>query len=242
MTGSGSGLGQGIARRFAQAGARVAVHYNHSAEGAQALVEAIGQGGAAVSLQGDLTRAGDAQRLVDETVRALGRVDVLINNAGIYPRASLLEMSPEEWDAVVDANLRSTFLCTQAAARVMAAQGEGGAIVNISSIEQENPAPQHSHYDAAKGGVLMFTRAAAFELATYGIRVNAVAPGLIWREGIEQSWADGVERWQRTAPLKRLGLPEDVADACLFLASPAARWITGASLVVDGGVMTHQIF
>jgi NAD(P)-dependent dehydrogenase (short-subunit alcohol dehydrogenase family) len=88
----------------------------------------------------------------------------------------------------------------------------------------------------------MLTRASAFELAAHNIRVNAVAPGLIWREGIEQAWPDGVQRWQRTAPLKRLGLPEDVADACLFLASPAARWITGESLTVDGGVMTHQIF
>jgi NAD(P)-dependent dehydrogenase (short-subunit alcohol dehydrogenase family) len=119
---------------------------------------------------------------------------------------------------------------------------DGGAIVNITSIESENPAPNHSHYNAAKGGVLMFTRASAYELAPHGIRVNAVAPGLIWREGLERDWPDGVQRWQKTAPLKRLGLPDDVADACLFLASPAARWITGASLLVDGGVMTHQIF
>jgi 3-oxoacyl-[acyl-carrier protein] reductase len=119
---------------------------------------------------------------------------------------------------------------------------DDGAIVNITSIESVNPAPNHSHYNAAKGGVLMFTRASACELAPHGIRVNAVAPGLIRREGLERDCTDGVERWQNAAPLKRLGLPEDVADACLFLASSAARWITGASLLVDGGVMTHQIF
>src|SRR4029079_17894897 len=109
-------------------------------------------------------------------------------------------------------------------------QGNGGAIVNITSIEAESPAAGHSHYNAAKAGVLMYTRAAALELAAHGIRVNAVAPGLIWREGIEEAWPDGVARWKRAAPLGRLGRAEDVADACLFLASPAARWITGASL------------
>ena len=151
-------------------------------------------------------------------------------------------MTENEWDAVVNANLRSVFLCTQAAAKHMMAQGEGGAIINISSIEGENPAPTHSHYNAAKGGVLMHTRAAAHELGPHSIRVNAVSPGLIWREGIEVAWADGVERWKKRAPLTRLGMPADVADACLFLASPAARWITGANLRVDGGVMTCQIF
>jgi NAD(P)-dependent dehydrogenase (short-subunit alcohol dehydrogenase family) len=151
-------------------------------------------------------------------------------------------MSEAEWDEVVNSNLRSTFLCTQAVARQMMAQGDGGAIVNIASIEAENPAPMHSHYNAAKGGVVMHTAAAANELGPHGIRVNAVSPGLIWREGIEQAWPDGVERFLKAAPLGRLGRADDVADACLFLASPAARWITGANLRVDGGVMTKQIF
>lgn len=242
VTGSGSGAGQGIALRFAEAGASVVVHYHTSETGAQQTARRIRErGGEAIAQPGDLTREQDVARLVQRAVDAFGRVDVLINNAGIYPLASVLDMTTAEWDQVVDANLKSVFLCTQAAAKVMRAQG-GGAIVNITSIEAENPAPSHSHYNAAKGGVLMFTRASACELAPYGIRVNAVAPGLIWREGLDEAWPDGVARWQRTAPLRRLGLPEDVADACLFLASPAARWITGASLLVDGGVMTHQIF
>jgi NAD(P)-dependent dehydrogenase (short-subunit alcohol dehydrogenase family) len=124
----------------------------------------------------------------------------------------------------------------------MIAQGQGGAIVNVTSIEAENPAPAHSHYNAAKAGAAMHTRAAAQELGPHGIRVNAVAPGLVWREGLDEAWPDGVARYLNAAPLGRLGQPEDVADACLFLASPAARWITGASLTVDGGVMTRQIF
>jgi NAD(P)-dependent dehydrogenase (short-subunit alcohol dehydrogenase family) len=151
-------------------------------------------------------------------------------------------MTASQWDEVIDANLRTSFLCTQAAARQMVRQGGEGAIVNVASIEGTHPAPGHSHYNAAKAGVLMHTRAAAQELATHGIRVNAVAPGLIWREGIEEAWPEGVERWTRAAPLRRLGRPEDVADACLFLASAGARWITGATLTVDGGVTTHAIF
>jgi NAD(P)-dependent dehydrogenase (short-subunit alcohol dehydrogenase family) len=243
VTGSGSGLGSGIAVRFAEAGAAVVVNYRSSAAGAQAVVGRIeAAGGKAIAVQADVTQKAEVERLVAQTVEAFGRLDVLINNAGLYPLASLLEMTEAEWDAVVDSNLRGTFLCTQAAAKQMIAQGEGGAIVNIASIEAENPAPLHSHYNAAKGGVVMHTAAAANELGLHGIRVNSVSPGLIWREGIEQGWPDGVERFLKAAPLGRLGRPDDIADACLFLASPAARWITGANLRVDGGVMTKQIF
>lgn len=243
VTGAGSGLGQGVALRFAEAGAPVVVHYHTSATGAVSVVDQIRvAGGQAVAARADLASEGGGQALIQTALRAFGRVDVLINNAGIYPRASVLDMTVSEWDAVLNAGLRSAFLCTQAFARQIQEQRSAGAIVNITSIEAHNPAPDHSHYNAAKGGLLMYTRASALELAALNIRVNAVAPGLIWREGIEQAWPDGVERWQRTAPLQRLGQPHDVADACLFLASPAARWITGASLTVDGGVLTHQIY
>lgn len=248
VSGSGSGLGRGIAVRFAEAGAAVVVNYRSSAGGAREVVSRIkAAGGKALSIQADVSQRADVERLIMRTVEQFGRIDVLVNNAGFYPLASVLEMRDEEWETVLDTNLRSVFLCTQLVARQMMAQktehGAGaGAIVNIASIEAENPAPMHSHYDAAKGGVLMYTRAAAFELGPYGIRVNAVSPGLIWREGIEESWADGVARWKKAAPLERLGMPDDVADACLFLASPGARWITGANLRVDGGVMTNQIF
>ncbi len=243
VTGGGSGVGRGIALRFAEAGARVVVHYHSSAAGAVSVVAAItASGGQATTYQGDLSDPDAATGLTAYAVATFGRVDALVNNAGIYPLASVLEMTAEEWDTVIDANLRSVFLCTQAAARQMIAQASGGAIVNITSIEAENPAPNHSHYNASKGGVLLYTRAAANELGRHGIRVNAVAPGLIWKDDIEQTWPDGVARWRRAAPLGRLGMPEDVADACLFLISPAARWITGASLTVDGGVMTHQIY
>jgi NAD(P)-dependent dehydrogenase (short-subunit alcohol dehydrogenase family) len=241
VTGAGSGLGLGVARRFAEAGATVVVHYRKAAAGAEALVDRIGRE-RAVAAQADLTRPEDAESLVAAAVRAFGRVDALVNNAGVYPLASVLEMTPGQWDEVVAANLTSVFLCTQAAARQMVRQGDGGAVVNVTSIEARSALPSHSHYAATKSAADAHTRAAAQELGPHGIRVNAVAPGLIWREGIEQMWPEGVTRWLSAVPLRRLGYPEDVADACLFLASPAARWITGTTLTVDGGVSVGPLF
>jgi NAD(P)-dependent dehydrogenase (short-subunit alcohol dehydrogenase family) len=243
VTGGGKGIGAAIALRFAEAGANVAVNFNSSSVEAEQVVKQIqGLGRQAVCIQADTTRPEATTRLVQSTARALGRLDVLVNNAGLYPLAALEAMSEEEWDRVLDTNLKGVFLCTQAAARQMKAQGDGGAIVNIASIEGESPAPLHSHYNAAKAGVLMYTRAAALELGPYKIRVNSISPGLIWREGIEEEWPEGVEKWQTRAPLERLGRPDDVADACLFFASPASRWVTGANLRVDGGVLSSPAF
>lgn len=243
VTGASKGIGAGIATRFAEAGADVAVNYHSSAAEADQVVAGIeALGSRAVAIHADTTQASEARRLVEKSCEVLGRIDVLVNNAGLYPLAALEAMSEEEWDLVLDTNLKSVFLCTQAAAGQMKAQGDGGAIINIASIEGESPAPLHSHYNAAKAGVLMYTRAAALELGGHQIRVNSVSPGLIWRQGIEEDWPEGVEHWRQTAPLTRLGRADDVADACLFLASPAARWITGANLRVDGGVLSRPAF
>ena len=242
VTGAAGVIGSGIARRFAQAGANIAIHYHSSKRAAQALASEIRKSGReVVSIQADLCRAADVEKLVKKTIEAMERIDVLINNAGSYPVSALVDMRDEEWDAVIAENLRSVHLCTRAVARHMMKSG-GGAIIHIASIEAETPTSGHSHYNAAKAGVLMYTRTAAQELGRYGIRVNAVSPGLIWREGIEQAWPEGLNAYLRAVPLGRLGRPDDVADACLFLASPAARWITGANLVVDGGVMTNKVF
>lgn len=241
ITGAGHGLGRGIARRFAEAGAQVVAHYHTSADAARELAAGINRtGGHCEALQADLTAADQVDRLFEQVQSRFGRLDVLVNNAGLFFERPLLEMTPEEWEQVVAANLRTVFLCTRAAAPWMARQG-GGAVINIATLETHAPAPGHSHYDAAKAGVVMFTRSAAQELGPQGIRVNAVSPGLIWREGIEQTWPQGVDAWQRNAPLARLGRPEDVADACLFLASPAARWITGVNLLVDGGMTARSL-
>ncbi len=243
VTGAGSGIGTGVAQRFAEAGASVIVGYRSSAEGAEAVVAEIeAAGGRAISARGDVTAENEVEALIQRAVDAFGRIDAVINNAGIYPLTPLVEMTVDDWRQMIDANLTSVFLLTRAAGRRFIDQGEGGAIVNIASIEGFHPAPAHSHYATAKAGVLMHTRAAALELGSHGIRVNSVSPGVIWRQGIEEAWPDGVERWHAAAPLGRLGRFEDVADACLFLASPAARWITGTDLKVDGGVTASSIF
>ena len=243
VTGAGSGLGTGIARRFAEAGAAVVVNYRTSEAGARAVVEAIkANGGKAISVQADVSRRDDVERLIATTVKAFERLDVLINNAGTYPLSSLLEMTEEEWDRVVEGNLRTVHLATQAAARQMIRQGRGGAIINIASIAAVQPGAGHSHYNSAKAAVVMHTRTAALELGRYAIRVNAVSPGVIWHEGIERDWPEGVARYLKVVPLGRMGLPDDVADACLFLSSTAARWITGANLVVDGGVLACNVY
>ena len=188
-----------------------------------------------------MTRTEDVERLF-VSAADLGGVDVLVCNAGIYPTRPFLQLSIEEWDEMLGVNLRGAFLCAQSGARLMVEQGRGGSIVNVTSISAANPAADHAHYNASKAGLEMLTQSLAAELGPHRIRVNAVAPGLIWSETVEQDWPEGVARWLARVPLGRLGQPDDVADACLFLASPAARWITGASLRVDGGVMTRQIY
>ena len=242
VTGASHGIGAGIAARFAQAGAAIVVHYRGNAEAARTVVDSItSDGGQAHALQGDLTQADEVDALIAGTLQAFGALDIAVNNAGSYPDKSLLEMTRTEWHAMYADNVETAFLCTQAAARHMKKSG-GGSIINIGSISATVPGPEHSHYNSAKAAVVMFTRSAAQELGPFGIRVNAVSPGLIARPGIEAEWPEGVARWAAQAPLERLGQPEDVADACLFLASPAARWITGHNLLVDGGITAAKIY
>ena len=242
VTGASQNIGAGIARRLAEAGASVVVHYRGRKNDAAAVVDEIAaRGGTACAVQAELGDAGSVANLVDASVEAWGRLDIAVNNAGTFPVRPLLDMSFAEWQSMYADNVESAFLCTQAAARRMRAAG-GGAIVNVASIESLSPAPDHSHYGSAKAAVVMFTKAAAQELGPYGIRVNAVSPGLIARPGIEEDWPDGVRRWMKQAPLERLGEPGDVADACLFLASPASRWISGHNLVVDGGMLSAKIY
>ncbi len=243
VTGASGGLGAALARAFAEAGAAVVVHYHQNQTAAQTVADEIeGAGGRCLLLRADVRSPDGAETLITQTEHAFGQVDVLVNNAGTYPLHGLLEMRAEDWAGVIEANLTSVFLCTQRFAQAVIVAERPGAVVNIASIEAENPAPAHSHYNAAKAGVVMHTRAAAAELGPQGVRVNAVSPGLLWRPGLDEAWPEGVARYQEAAPLGRLGQPADVAGAVLFLASPAAAWITGAHLVVDGGVLTHQVY
>jgi NAD(P)-dependent dehydrogenase (short-subunit alcohol dehydrogenase family) len=236
VTGASGNIGAGIARRVHAAGARVALHCATDRAAADALARELGERSTLV--QGDVER--DADRLCDAVVAAFGRIDGLVNNAGIQPVAALLDLAADAVAEMLRVNVAGVVALTTAAARRMVAPGEGGAIVNISSIEGLQPALGHSHYATSKAAVAMHTRAAALELGPHGIRVNCVAPGLIDRPGLSDAWPEGVARWHAACPLGRLGTAEDIGDAVLILLSDAARWITGTTLVVDGGVLTRS--
>ncbi len=239
VTGASGNIGHGIAVRLAEAGADIIVHYGNDADGAAVTVHAIkATGRDAVSVQADLTRAEEVARMftgIDATGPSPGCV---VNNAGGYPVQLFAEMSAVEWQQVVAANLDSAVYVSQEAIRRMCDQKSGGAIVNIASIEGTDPTMGHSHYATSKAGLLMLTRSLTLEYGRNGIRTTAVSPGLIDREGIGENWPEGVARWQENAPLQRMGLSTDIADAVLFLLSPASRWISGINLVVDGGMST----
>jgi NAD(P)-dependent dehydrogenase (short-subunit alcohol dehydrogenase family) len=238
VTGASGGIGAGIARRFAEAGANVALHYRNGQANAEAL--ALELGDKAEAFQADLTNAASVSRLMDSVISHFGALDVCINNAGAFPNASIKDMTTVQWRAMMAVNTDTVFLCTQqAAARMIKA---GGAIINIASISGMNAGPDHAHYNASKAAVISFTQSAAQEFGPTGIRVNTVSPGLVSRDGIRDAWPEGVARWENKAPLGRMGTPTDIADACLFLASPAARFITGINLPVEGGVMASPIY
>ncbi|MEV6713116.1 SDR family NAD(P)-dependent oxidoreductase [Lentzea sp. NPDC051208] len=211
VTGTSGTIGNGIALRFSDAGASVVRHRGLE--------------------DGDLRTS--AQRVVDDAFAQHGRLDAVVNNAGIQPVEPLPDMNAAQWQSVVDTNLLGPFAVTQAAVRHLP---PGGSVTHIASIEGRHPAPGHAHYAASKAGLIMHARAAALEYGPRGIRVNTVSPGLIFRPGIEEQWPEGVARWQAAAPLSRLGTPKDIGDACVFLASDLSSWITGHDLVVDGGV------
>jgi NAD(P)-dependent dehydrogenase (short-subunit alcohol dehydrogenase family) len=235
VTGSSSGIGAGIARRLHAAGARVAVHYAGQRSPAEMLARELGE--RACVVRGDVER--DAERLCVDAIAAFGRLDAVVNNAGIQPVGALLDLNADDVREMLRVNVAGVAAVTNAAAKHLVARADGGAIVNVASIEGLQPAAGHSHYAASKAAVLMHTRAAALELGPHRIRVNAVAPGLIDCAGLAEAWPDGVNRWQSACPLGRLGTTGDVADAVLYLLSDAARFITGATLVVDGGMLAR---
>jgi NAD(P)-dependent dehydrogenase (short-subunit alcohol dehydrogenase family) len=231
VTGASGNIGAGIATRLAEAGAQVIVHYRENEQAARALSERIG----GTIARADLTCTDAVDALVE-----MHAPHAVVNNAAIQPVAALADITHEAWRAMQAGNLDSAFLVTQCAASAWRRSGAGGAIVNIASIEGLDPAAGHAHYATSKAALLMFTRAAALEYGGDGIRINAVSPGLIDRDGLADDWPDGVRRWHARAPLRRLGTPNDVADAVLFLLGSGARWITGTNLVVDGGMSAQS--
>lgn len=223
VTGAFGRIGGGIADRFAKLGATVFRHARTARTGA---------------VHAELSDAA----AVDAMLQATGQIDVLINNAGSYPLSAFAEMDLDEYRKVRADNLDAVFVTSQRVAAQMIAGQHGGAIVNITSIEAHAPGALHAHYTSSKAAVEMLTRSMALELGPHQIRVNAVAPGLITYPELPSLWPEGVARYQKTAPLGRLGKPQDVADACAFLASPAASFVTGSTLVVDGGVLATPSF
>lgn len=235
VTGAAGGIGAGIALRLSQAGASVVVHTRKS-DPAPTLARLPGP---ANSVAADLTRPGAARQIVEAALDAFGRLDALVNNAALQTVAGLSELSELDWRAMLDVNLTAVDRLTRRVAAHLVERGAAGSIVHIASIEGSQPASRHGHYAMTKAAVLMHARAAALEYGPLGIRVNSVSPGLIDREGLSTMWPEGVERWRAAAPLGRLGTPEDIGDACVFLVSHLSRWITGVDLVVDGGVLAR---
>jgi NAD(P)-dependent dehydrogenase (short-subunit alcohol dehydrogenase family) len=236
VTGAGRGIGSGIALCLAQEGADVVVNYAHSADGAVAVVEQIkALGRRAITIQADVSKADQVQAMVAKTVDTFGRVDILVNNAGIDPHAPFLEMTEEQWDWVVDTNLKGSFLCSQAAAREMVKTG-GGKIIVVSSIHSIQSYMHITAYAASKGGLNSLTRQLALELAPYAINVNCIAPGAIHVDKFYEVMPTySPDMFDHEIPLGFIGQAEDIGAVAAFLASDDARFITGQVLFVDGG-------
>ena len=249
VTGGALGIGRGIARAFAREGAAVAVS-DVNAAAARALVSGLSAAGAhVVSVVGDVSSDPDTQRMVEEAVAALGRLDVLVNNAGIQPLDSYhdIEATPvEAWDRILGVNLRGTFLMSRYALPHIRECGPGGSVINVASVQGVQSMRRVPAYAASKGGVLSLTRNMALDYASLGIRVNAICPGTVDSELVRTAaraeggdLAETLRRYGAVHPLGRLGLPEDVAQAALFLASDRSSFMTGSYLTVDGGLLAQ---
>jgi 3-oxoacyl-[acyl-carrier protein] reductase len=231
VIGAARGIGAGIARRFVEEGARVMIGDSDEKAGTVTADE-LGAGFVEV----DISLRDDARRAVDGTLAAFGRLDILVQNAGIYPYTLIEHIEPAEWDQVLGVNLRGTFLAAQAALPAMRAARYGRMVFTSSITGPRVTSPGHGHYSASKAGINGFIRAAAIEFAGYGITVNGVEPGNILTEGMKlHRSADFIRSMEEAIPLGRLGTPRDIADATLFLASDEASYITGTTIVVDGG-------
>jgi glucose 1-dehydrogenase len=244
VTGSDSGIGHAIALELGAQGAAVTINYHKNAAAADATLKAIvDAGGRGRVQQADVSSVNDVAALVEQTVAEFGRLDIMVNNAGMETRTSVLETTERQFDMVIAIDLKSAFFGVQLAAKQMLAQGGGGRIVNISSIHEDWPMPGNAPYCAAKGGVRMLTRTAGVELAPHGITVVGVAPGAVHTPIDEETLADPAQRakLESAIPLGRVAEPEEIAKLVAFLASDDASYGTATTYVVDGGMMQASV-
>lgn len=240
VTGAGSGIGKGIAQRLVEAGAAVAV-FDINGTAAKAVAGELSSKGRVLAIEGDVSREDDVRAAMEMAAKELGGLDCLVNNAGIELYGTVDQLSTGSWDRTMNVNLRGCFLCAKHGIPLMRARG-GGAIVNIASVHANVSYGTCAAYDASKGAIVSMTRTLAIDHGRDGIRANSICPGYIDTPMMDQ-WLEELEDPETTMkevmrfhPLGRIGTPRDIADAVLFLCSPASSWITGASLVVDGGM------
>lgn len=238
VTGASKGIGYAIAQKFAEQGANIAFTYLSSVEKGQALEKELqAQGVKAKGYRSDASDFAAAEQLINDVVSDFGSLDILVNNAGITKDNLLLRINESDWDDVINVNLKSCFNTVKAATKTMMKQRKG-SIINMTSVVGLKGNAGQTNYSASKAGIIGFTKSVALELGSRGIRSNAIAPGFIETEMTDKLDEKTVQGWRDAIPLKRGGSPEDVADACVFLASDMSSYITGQVIQVDGGMLT----
>jgi glucose 1-dehydrogenase len=242
VTGGNSGIGMATVLALAEVGANVVIDYVSHPEATEKLEQQVaGLGAKAIGVEADVSKVEDLERLVKSAVDAFGRLDIMVNNAGIETRTGVLDTTEEQFDKVIAINMKSAFFGTQIAARQMIAQGDGGVIVNISSVHEDWPMPGNTPYCLSKGGIRMLTRTAAVELAPHGVRVIGLGPGAVATPiNLVEMDAESLKRVEAAIPWGRMAQPEEIASVVAFLAGPGAVYMTGTTVFADGAIMLQS--